>query len=144
MQTPHTFQVNNGWRVLLKDLGINGVNALRRAGLPEDLFSRDGAALSTKDYFRLWRGLEEEAKETFLPLKVGALITTEAFSPPVFAALCSPDLVVAVKRIGEYKRLIAPMTKTIEETAGLEREVIVRPCRRIHYLLLHGGRRSPL
>ncbi|MFI1917842.1 helix-turn-helix domain-containing protein [Nocardia sp. NPDC020380] len=33
----------------------------------------------------------------------------ESFSPPLFAALCSPDFCVAAQRIGQYKKLIAPM-----------------------------------
>jgi AraC-like DNA-binding protein len=33
----------------------------------------------------------------------------EAFDPPIFAALCSPDLNTALGRISRYKRLVCPM-----------------------------------
>jgi hypothetical protein len=85
------------------------------ARLPRDLLTHESTRVSVDDYFRLWRALEEEAADPTLPIRLGKAISPEAFHPAVFAALCSPDLVVAVKRIGEYKRLIAPMTKTIEE-----------------------------
>ncbi len=109
MQTAKNFQIAPGWRIILRDLGLNGSNICRRAGLPEDLFSRDGAFITTHEYFALWRAFEQEAKDPFLPLQIGSAITAEAFSPPVFAALCSPNLNIALARLSRYKRLICPM-----------------------------------
>ncbi|GKW41387.1 hypothetical protein PEC301879_12460 [Pectobacterium carotovorum subsp. carotovorum] len=34
------FPLDIGWRTLLKDFGFRPEHVLRRAGLPEDLFSR--------------------------------------------------------------------------------------------------------
>ena len=115
MQTSHTFQVHNSWSIALRQLGINGANVLRRAGLPEDLFSRDGATLSTKEHFRLWRGLEEEVNHPLLPLKISAFLTTERFNPPVFLAVCSPDLNTALIRLAKYKRLVCPMALLVSK-----------------------------
>lgn len=105
----NTFTVNPGWRVLLTDLGLNTGNVLRRAGLPDDLFGREKATLTTDEYFQLWRGLEEESADPVLPLRIGAAISVESFDPPIFAALCSRDLNTALGRIALYKRLICPM-----------------------------------
>ena len=103
------FAIHPGWRVLLTDLGLNTDNVLRRAELPGDLFGRENASLSTSEYFRLWRGIEAEADDPTLPLKIGGAISVEAFDPPIFAALCSANLNAALERIARYKRLICPM-----------------------------------
>ena len=108
------YAVSPGWRVLLQDAGLNVQNVLRRAELPADLFARDKAALSTEEYFRLWRGIEEESGDPNLPLRIGAAISAEAFDPPIFAALCSPELNTALGRLSHYKKLIASMALHVD------------------------------
>ena len=44
-------------------------------------------------------------------------VSTEAFHPPLFAALCSPNFAAAMKRLATYKRLMAPMQVLREEDA---------------------------
>lgn len=114
MANAHTYPVNPGWRLLLMDLGIQPGNVLKRADLPEDLLGRRKAALSTEEYFRLWRGIEEEANDPTLPLRIGASISVEAFDPAIFAALSSPNLNTALTRIARYKRLIGPMAVHVD------------------------------
>jgi len=124
MIIPKRFQVVNGWRlllkwrILLKDLGINPANVLRRAKLPEDLFLHEGASLSTPEYFNLWRAVEEESKDPLLPLKIGSYISAESFAPPVFAALCSPNLNTALARLSLYKRLVCPVALLVDQGPG--------------------------
>ena len=48
MRPADQFPVHSGWRLLLRDLGINPANILRRAHLPADLFARDDATVSTE------------------------------------------------------------------------------------------------
>ena len=107
-----------GLRLLLADLGISAANVLRRAGLPPDLFARDQVKLTTANYYALWEALGEESADPHLPIRIGEAISVENFSPPIFAALCSPNLQVAARRIATYKRLIGPMRLTVsaEET----------------------------
>ncbi|RMG93990.1 MAG: AraC family transcriptional regulator, partial [Candidatus Dadabacteria bacterium] len=45
MPRPHRWTLGPGWRVLLTDAGIDPVNVLRRARLPEDLWARPTASL---------------------------------------------------------------------------------------------------
>lgn len=104
----HSYALDTTWRTLLHDLGIRPADVLRRAGLPDDLLARPYAALPSEDYYRLWRAIEDMA-DGHLPLRLCEVVRAEAFSPPLFAALCSPDLVSATRRIGQYKRLIAPV-----------------------------------
>ena len=109
MATDKPFFVSPGWKIILHDVGIDSGNVLRRAELPADLFARDRAALSTAEYFRLWKGIDEEAADPLLPLRIGSGVSAEAFDPPIFAALCSPNLNTALARLGQYKKLMAPM-----------------------------------
>lgn len=104
-----TFSLNIGWRAILKDFGLLPEHVLRRAGLPEDLLARVGGALSTEEYFRFWRSLEAEAGDPLFPLRMVELLSAESFDPPVFAALCSTNLMQAVQRLARYKQLLAPM-----------------------------------
>lgn len=104
-----TYTIEQSWRVLLADLGVSAASVLRRASLPGDLLARERITLTQPEYFRLWRGLEEEAGDPTLPLRIGGTMKAEAFDPPLFAALCSPDLETALGRIARYKALTCPM-----------------------------------
>jgi AraC-like DNA-binding protein len=42
-------------------------------------------------------------------LRILDLLSVETFDPPLFAALCSPNLEIAIRRIGQFKPLIGPM-----------------------------------
>lgn len=108
------FAVSPGWKALLHDAGLDVERIIRRAGLPGDLFAREKATLSTAEYFRLWTSIEAEADDPALPLHIGSMISVEAFDPPIFAALCSPNLNTALTRIAHYKKLIAPMKLHVE------------------------------
>jgi AraC-like DNA-binding protein len=96
-------------RVLLADLGIALPNVLRRASLPEYLLNGGPVALTAPEFFAFWRAMDDEAAEENLPLRIARAISAEVFDPPLFAALCSPDLTVAAQRIAVHKRLIGPM-----------------------------------
>lgn len=114
MGQPLQYPISPGWRLVLKDVGIAPRHVLRRAGLPEDLFIRERATVDTDEYFALWRALEEEAADPRLPLRIGESLTVEAFDPPLFAALCSPDLNTALGRVAHYKRLVCPLKLHLE------------------------------
>jgi AraC-like DNA-binding protein len=110
-----TFPLEPGWQIVLKDLGVDARAVLKRAELPDDLMSRNSVMLTPDEYFRLWSALEAEAADPLLPLRIGRNVPAEAFTPPIFAALCSPHLVTASERIARYKRLCAPMALSIED-----------------------------
>lgn len=119
------FPVHPGWRLLLRDLGIDATRVLRRAGLPEDLFVRENAVVATDEYFELWRGLEAEAADPMLGIRIGQAVSVEMFDPPLFAALCSQNLNAALARIAQYKRLVCPMKLNVKlGTQGTRLEII--------------------
>jgi AraC-like DNA-binding protein len=109
------FVVDPRWRILLKDIGAGESEVLKRAQLPRDLFSQKNASLNPEEYFRLWKGLEKSLNDPSFPLRIGQMISTESFSPPIFASLCSPNLNVAMERLSRYKQLIGPMTLQVEQ-----------------------------
>lgn len=110
-----TYALDTTWQMVLNDLGIVAANALRRAGLSDDLLQHPSVRLLPDEYHRFWTGMEAESGDGLFPLRVCEAIRSEAFSPALFAALCSPNLATAVRRIAQYKRLIAPMRLKVSE-----------------------------
>jgi len=109
------FSVQPGWKLLLCDMGLNPNHVLRLADLPADLFSRQNSSVTAEQYFRLWHTIEDLSGDASLPLLVGQAISVEAFDPPIFASLCSPNLNIAMQRLAIFKKLIGPMTLTVNE-----------------------------
>ncbi|MDB4946789.1 MAG: Virulence regulating protein [Labilithrix sp.] len=112
---PQSYALDTTWRTLLRDLGVVPANVLRRAGLADDLLQQAGVRLAPADYYRLWNGIEAETGDPLFALRVCRAIRSESFSPPLFAALCSPNLLVAAQRIAKYKSLIGPMRLDVTE-----------------------------
>nr|WP_310616404.1 AraC family transcriptional regulator ligand-binding domain-containing protein [Pantoea cypripedii] len=120
MARNRTFSLDIGWRTLLKDAGMQPEHVLRKAGLPDDLFSGTKRGLDTDEYFRFWRALETEANDVAFPLRLVEMVTTEVFDPPLFAALCSSNMMQAMQRLARYKQLIAPMVlETAVDRSGV-------------------------
>jgi len=114
---PKLFVIEAGWATLMRDLGLRPADVLRRAGLAEDLLSRPQAALDTAGYFRLWLALEAALGDPLFPLRLVDALSAEVFSPPLFAALCSPDLASALRRLAQHKRLVVPMALDLHSLA---------------------------
>ena len=117
MHGPTRFPVDSGWRIILKDLGLDARAALQRANLPGDILSRRDATLSTEEYFRFWSSLYEASEDPCFPIRLVTSMSSEAFDPVLFAALCSPNLNVALKRISQFKPLLGPMKLHVTQTA---------------------------
>ncbi len=114
MSRTSTFSIGPGWQILITDLGLNTDHVLRRAGLPTDLFRRPDVRLESASYFRLWQALADEADDPTLPIRIGDTISAEVFEPPLFAAICSPNLRLALERIRRFKPLLGPMALLVE------------------------------
>lgn len=111
------FALDPSLQVLLQDLGVSPQDLLRQARLPLDLFSQPSPALTPEEYFRCWQGLETLlASDPAFPLRVAQSATVEAFSPPLFACICSENLNQALKRLAQYKPLIGPLKLEVVQT----------------------------
>jgi AraC-like DNA-binding protein len=110
-----TYALDATWRPILKDLGVSSTQVLRRAGLPDDLLAQPSVRLSTADFYRFWAGIEAEVNDPLFPVLLCHALRSESFSPPLLAALSSPNLHMALQRIARYKRLVAPMRLTVHD-----------------------------
>jgi AraC-like DNA-binding protein len=106
-----------GWLIVLRDIGIDPEDVVRHARLPIQMLHQETTHLTVDEYFRMLHALEVLADDPLLAIRMGQSTSTETFSAPVFAALCSSTLLVAVRRIAAHKRLIAPMHLTVHESA---------------------------
>lgn len=59
-------------------------------------------------------------------MKIGQALSVEAFDPPIFASLCSPNLNTAVQRLAQFKRLIGPMVLMVD--IGKQRTSVAIDC----------------
>ena len=109
-----TFKLEPTWRMVVMDLGLSPANLLARAGLPKDTLGRTDVSVTTDQFFALWQALMDEVGDPDLPLKLGQMVTAEMFSPPIFAALCSPDMNTAAERLSRFKALIGPFTLAVD------------------------------
>lgn len=116
MNRADTFAVDPRLRVLLADLGVSAANVLRRAELPEDMLARGPVRLPPADYFRLWLAIEAEVDDPAFPIRIIEALRVESFMPALFAAVCSPNFMIAAQRLSQYKRLIAPVAIKTERT----------------------------
>ncbi len=101
----------------LEMVGIKVGEALKTAGVPEDLFSHKKPVLDEADYYRFMDAVGSQIKDPTIPIAVASADNIESFSPPIFAAYCSKNARVCFERLGKYKRIIAPMRYEISETA---------------------------
>ena len=124
MTTTENYTIDPSARVLLRDLHLSVGNILRRAALPGDLLNDGPVSVTPAQAAALWEAIAAEADDPDLPITIGQAISVESFSPPVFAAICSPNLAVAAARIATYKALIGPMRLIVTPTErGTELEL---------------------
>ena len=114
MKRATKFSVSSTWRLVLLDMGIDPTTVLAHANLSADLFNRDNASLTAKEYFQFWYGVEQAAGDKEVPLLLAQNMTVEAFDAPIFAAICSKNLNAAVERLQQYKPLVGPMDMDVK------------------------------
>lgn len=100
---------------LIESLGISTAEALKKSNLPEDLFSHQIPSLTAIEYIRFMEILKELSIDECIPIKIGTIENIETFSPPIFAAYCSRNVLTCMKRISTYKKLIGPLVFLVNE-----------------------------
>ncbi|MGI3187035.1 AraC family transcriptional regulator ligand-binding domain-containing protein [Nioella aestuarii] len=112
--TAPTVHVGKAWRLILSDLGLSSHVVLRGAGLPAGLLDGDGTRIPLVDFYAIWETMAREANDPELALKLGQVVSVELFDPAFFAAMCSPDMNTAARRLGEFKRLVGAFSLDVE------------------------------
>ncbi|MEN0062185.1 MAG: AraC family transcriptional regulator ligand-binding domain-containing protein [Myxococcota bacterium] len=112
------YALDPGLKGLLASVGVRYDVLLRRAGLPEDLLSRPNVRVGAEQYFAIANVLQDTVDDPLFALHLAKGMRAEWFSPPVFAALCSPNLLVAVTRLARFKPLVAPVRLGVTHDSG--------------------------
>lgn len=118
MASQRQYPFDRTWRTLLLDLGLRPGDVLRRAALPEDLLVQEKPRVTEAEFLRFWQALGQEREPGSFAIEVVERMSAEAFLPPLFAALCSPDLVAAAERIAEFKQLMGPGGYAVSRPRG--------------------------
>ena len=100
----------------LSGMGFSLDEVLKKAALPEDLFARQTPSLTAEEYFRFMEVIDALSPDEQTPVHLAASDGIEAFSPPIFAAYCSRNALVCLKRLAQYKPLIGALLYQVEET----------------------------
>ena len=121
MHSNQRYALDPGFKTMLTSVGARHEHVLRVAGLAEDLLNRSDARVSADQFFSFLQAIEAVVDDPLLALRLAEGINADSFSPPGFAALCSPDMTTAARRLAKFKPLIAPVALVVESTdAGLQ------------------------
>ncbi|MGH1347736.1 MAG: helix-turn-helix domain-containing protein [Nannocystales bacterium] len=121
MGSNREYAIGEGWKGILAEVGVDHIDVLRRAQLPEDLLNRDNVRLTTESFVRFFEALDDSVGDSRFWVRLTEAMTPEYFTPPVFASLCSPNLATAAERLSRFKPLIGPITLDVRDSPdGLE------------------------
>lgn len=110
------FLIDKNYGTYLSGMGFSIDEVLKKAMLPEDLFARQTPSLTAEEYFRFMEAIDALSPDDQTPIRLAASEGIEAFSPPIFAAYCSRNALVCLKRLAQYKPLIGALLYHVEET----------------------------
>lgn len=71
---------------------------------------------SLEEYFRLMQAIDTLSPDARTPIRLAVSDGIETFSAPVFAAYCSRNALMCLKRLAQYKPLIGALLYQVEET----------------------------
>jgi len=99
------FKISNAFQAGLKAVGIDPATALRKSGLPLNLWSSGKGMVTTEQFFGLWRALGELSNDPGIGLKLPGLVPQEHHHPMNIAAQHARTFRDAVQRLARYKVL---------------------------------------
>lgn len=110
------FIVDGRYKELLKYYGLDIRKILRRAMLPEDILNHRTINMQEEEYYRFMEAIALTSEDPGLSVRLATIAQIESFSPPIFAAYCSKNGRMCIKRLARYKKLIGPMSFVLGET----------------------------
>ena len=121
MAGERTYAIGEGWKSILAEAGVDHVDVLRRARLPDDLLNHDDVRLDTESFLRFFEALDAGVRDARFWVRLTEAMKPEYFTPALFAPLCSPDLATAAERLARFKPLMGPIDLEVRDGAeGLE------------------------
>lgn len=109
------FILDKKYSSMLEKLGLNTQEVLKKAQLPQYLFSQKSPVMTIDEYIRFMESIKELSKNESIAIKIGTIENLETFSPPIFAAYCSKNALTCIRRISKYKKLIGPINFLVNE-----------------------------
>ena len=110
------FLIDKNYGTYLSGMGFSMDEVLKKAMLPEDLLARQTPSLTAEEYFRFMGAIDALSPDEQTLIRLATSEGIEAFSPPIFAAYCSRNALVCLKRLAQYKPLIGALLYQVEET----------------------------
>lgn len=103
------FIIDGRYEDLLRHFGLDPAVVLRKARLPEDLFTHRTVTMREEEYYRFLKAIPQLSDDPGLAVKMATTGQIESFSPPIFASWCSRNGEACIDRLRQYKKLIGPM-----------------------------------
>jgi AraC-like DNA-binding protein len=103
---------------MLEGIGVAPADLLRRARLPQTLFDQERVAVSTAQWFALWRALEQLSGDPALGLRLVGDVQNRMSDPLLITALSARSFHEALLKMAHYKRLFCPEDIRILERDG--------------------------
>jgi hypothetical protein len=100
-----TFRISPAIQAGLKAVGVDPAVALRKCGLPLNLFSPGHGMVTTEQMFAFWHSLAECSDDPALGLKLPGLVPIEQHHPVTIAAHHARTFRDALQRMARYKIL---------------------------------------
>lgn len=110
------FPLDKNYASLLKAQGISVEELLKRAKLPLDMFQRDNPCVTSGEYYRFMKAIEDIVPDKIMPIRLATAENIETISPPIFAAYCSANAKECINRIAQYKALAGAIAFEVTET----------------------------
>src|SRR6056297_38091 len=110
------YQLDSGFKKRLETLGMDPESVLREAGLSVDLLEYKNISIASHGYYNLWKAMTQLVKSDVpFPLMMAKTVNFDQFSPPLMAAICSPDFLTCARRLKQFKPLIGPMVLEVQK-----------------------------
>ena len=115
------FPLDKNYADLLKIYDISVDEVLKRAGIALDIFTRENPCITSNEYYRFMKAIDDIVENKELPIKLATAENIETITPPIFAAYCSENAKECIKRIAQYKSLSGAIDFLVnEETSNIK------------------------
>lgn len=98
----------------MKRVGIARADVVRQAKIPISVI-RDGAPVTTLQFFSLWRVLVDISGDAAIGLRIATGLEGAVMPPSFLAAYYARDFRDALQRVARFKRLCAPEEVRVDE-----------------------------
>ena len=109
------FPLDKNYAVLLRSYGISVDELLKRARLPLDTFVREHPCVTSEEYYRFMKAIEDIVPDRKMPILLATAENIETITPPIFGAYCSANARECIRRIAQYKALVGAVIFEVSE-----------------------------